>query len=295
MAQPVVSLENVDRIRGSIKVLEKEEDLWKWLAHTKKMIAKVEGLEEDADLLETLIGGKIMHEKMRKKFLEGNESGRGFQKLGSYLDTGVVQEVILKRERACIQMDMVSGERLELVMYVERKYKLILAREITFRADEEAAWPIILKLIKIDMSTDDLILLTPFAVGADTYGKYIDACEEAEAIIMRKRDETKIVAAMKVVKREGRGERTRRKTRSLRNPNLGMKRRGLKGAVTGAARKDTKKMIAGANKKENPRTTSEVLLRLILIAGIVERRAICLKLVCQRKRARGEERLILRE
>ena len=56
----VVSLENVDRIRGSIKVLEKEEDLWKWLAHTKKMVAKVRGLGEDSDLLETLIGGKII-------------------------------------------------------------------------------------------------------------------------------------------------------------------------------------------------------------------------------------------
>ena len=92
-----VSLENVDRIRGSIKVLEKEEDLWKWLAHTKKMVAKVKGLGKDSDLLETLIGGKIIHEKMKKKFLEGNVAGEGFTKLETYLELGLVQEVILKR------------------------------------------------------------------------------------------------------------------------------------------------------------------------------------------------------
>ena len=214
-----VSLENVDRIRGSIKVLEKEEDLWKWLAHTKKMVAKVRGLGEDSDLLETLIGGKIIHEKMKKKFLEGNVTGEGFTKLETYLELGLVQEVILKRERACIQMDMVSGERLELVMYVERKYSLLLAKEKTFRDNEANSWAKILKLIKTDMCTDDLILLTPFATGADTYGKYIDACEEAEAIIIRKKEETKRVAAVKVVKEEEKGENDK-KEKKFKKPQF---------------------------------------------------------------------------
>ena len=81
-----VNLDDVDRIRNNIQVLENEEGLWKWIDQTKKMLERVDGLAEDKFLLEPLIGGKINHEKMKKKFIEGNETGEGFKCLEEYLE-----------------------------------------------------------------------------------------------------------------------------------------------------------------------------------------------------------------
>ena len=55
MQQVAVKLDDLEKLSPLIKVLDRVEDLSRWLTHTKKMIAKVPGLENEPDYLETII------------------------------------------------------------------------------------------------------------------------------------------------------------------------------------------------------------------------------------------------
>ena len=60
--------EEVDKMRRLLKPLRELVELNEWINHTKKMIAKVEGLEEDRDTLEIIILEVIFIEECKRWF-----------------------------------------------------------------------------------------------------------------------------------------------------------------------------------------------------------------------------------
>ncbi len=57
--------EEVDKMRRLLKPLRELVELNEWISHTRKMIAKVEGLKEDRDTLEIIIPEVILLKNVR--------------------------------------------------------------------------------------------------------------------------------------------------------------------------------------------------------------------------------------
>ena len=69
--------EEVDKMRRLLNPLRELVELNQWINHTKKMIAKVEGLEEDRDTLEIIILEVIFIEECKRWFERGNQKDEG--------------------------------------------------------------------------------------------------------------------------------------------------------------------------------------------------------------------------
>ena len=86
----MAKVEEVERIKSLIKQLKEVYELGSWLTHTAKMIEKVKHLNEEREMLEVVIGEKIIHDEMKRVFLRGNkdttEAGGGMKYLFKYLE-----------------------------------------------------------------------------------------------------------------------------------------------------------------------------------------------------------------
>ena len=199
MAKP----EEAERVRNAIKPVKELYDLGKWIIHTEEVLKKVKDLATDKILLETLIGDKIMCEEMKRWFTRGNEVGTssGMEELKRYLETADVKKKIIVAEREFVQLDIVSGNKRRLIIYVEKKYNLIIAKESIYRADEVAAWPLILPLIRMDMCAEDQKLLNPLVIY-DSKEKFIFACETLSSLETMAREEVQVVASVRTQERK---------------------------------------------------------------------------------------------
>ena len=122
-----VKAEDAERVKRLIKSLKDVTELYEWLIHTKKQIARVEHLGEASDLLEVIIGDNIFDETMKRHFMRGNKNDDGLGSLMKYFESEQVQERLKKLERAYVQRDKINNNKIPLIEYVERKKVLILS------------------------------------------------------------------------------------------------------------------------------------------------------------------------
>src|SRR3990167_1258986 len=154
-----VKAEDAERVKKLIKNLSEVTELYEWLIHTKKQIARVQNLSAASDLLEVVIGDHILDETMKRHFLRGNKKDEGIVALEKYFESEEVQERLKKLERAYVQRDKVNNNKIPLIEYVERKKVLILSTNKTYRDDEATNFKNIFLLIKADMSVEDVEML----------------------------------------------------------------------------------------------------------------------------------------
>ena len=122
-------MEEVERVSKLIKPLKEVVNLGAWMVQVAYVIAKVPNLKNERDLLEVIVGEKILDEEMRW-FLRGNKNDEGGLKaLERYLQLDHVRDQINKEERKCVQEDVINNNKMFLVDYVEKKYDLLLAKE----------------------------------------------------------------------------------------------------------------------------------------------------------------------
>jgi hypothetical protein len=192
-----VKAEDAEKIKNLIKNLRDESELYEWLIHTKKQIARVEHLRVANDLLEVVVGDHIMNETMKRYFMRGNKKGEGIEALEKYLEKDEVKGNLKKIERAYVQLDKVSNNKIPLIEYVERKKVLLLASNKSYRDDEVVNCAEIITLIKGDMSAEDIELLGVMT-KYENMDAFIEACETFTAFKKQKKEEEIIVASMRV-------------------------------------------------------------------------------------------------
>ena len=192
-----VKAEDAERVKKLIKNLSEVTELYEWLIHTKKQIARVQNLSAASDLLEVVIGDHILDETMKRHFLRGNKKDEGIVSLEKYFESEQVQERLKKLERAYVQRDKVNNNKIPLIEYVERKKVLILSTNKTYRDDEATNFKNIFLLIKADMSVEDVEMLGVMTKYTDM-NAFIDACETYTDFQLQKKEEQLMVASMKV-------------------------------------------------------------------------------------------------
>ena len=192
-----VKPEDAERVKKLIKNLKDVTELYEWLIHTKKQIARVENLGGASDLLEVVIGDNIVDETMRRHFMRGNKKNEGLNALYKYFESEQVQERLKKLERAYVQRDKINNNKIPLIEYVERKKVLVLSTNKSFRDDEVNNFKDIFLLIKADMSAEDVEMLGVMTKYNDM-DEFIDACETYTEFQMAKKEEQMMVASLKV-------------------------------------------------------------------------------------------------
>jgi len=194
--------EEVDRMRRLLKPLREVTELYEWIVHTRKMIEKVEGLKGDRETLGVIIPEVIFVEDCKRWFLRGNKKeGGGLSYLVRYLELDHVVDLISKEERAYTQIDKTNNNKINLMDYVERKKKLLLAKEKKFREDEEGNFQELFRLIKQDMSAEDEKLIG-VRVRFKDYDELIEHIEVILQVEKKEREEMKVVASMTTEKKE---------------------------------------------------------------------------------------------
>ena len=207
-----VKLEEVERVSKLIKPLKEVVNLGAWMIQVAYVIAKVPNLKNERDLLEVIVGEKILDEEMKRWFLRGNKNDEGgLTALERYLQLDHVRDQINKEERKCVQEDVTNNNKMFLVDYVEKKYDLLLAKEARFRDKEKESWKEIYPLIKGDMSAEDVLLLGPLNTFASK-DALVEACEVYSAIDRQAREKKNKLAAVKAEEevKEKEGEERRR-------------------------------------------------------------------------------------
>ena len=161
-------------------------------------VSKVEGLSKEREMLEVIVGEKIMIEDAKRWFLRENkiEESSGFIALKEYLSTEEVRSEIAKVEREFIQKDKLNNNKMNLVEYVERKYDLLLAKEVKFREKEKENFKEIFILIKMDMSAEDVRALGP-TTKFESKKELIMMCEVLSRLELKEKEEKLTVALMK--------------------------------------------------------------------------------------------------
>jgi hypothetical protein len=197
MERKMLRLEDAENVKKLIKPLRELTELYGWIVHTEKMIAKVEGLNKEREILETVIGDNIFNEDCKRWFLRGNQKEKGgLSYLLDFLESDLVRNQIEEVERDYTQKDEVNNNKIDLITYIERKRMLLLAKEKKFREDEANNLKEIIRLIMKDMSVEDLKNLGPTTKFND-FDELLLICEEVTQLELKERKETKKVMAMK--------------------------------------------------------------------------------------------------
>ena len=93
-----VKAEDAERVKKLIKNLSEVTELYEWLIHTKKQIARVQNLSAASDLLEVVIGDHILDETMKRHFLRGNKKDEGIVTLEKYFESSLANLIIKDNE-----------------------------------------------------------------------------------------------------------------------------------------------------------------------------------------------------
>ena len=198
--------EEVDKMRRLLKPLREVTELYEWIVHTRKMIEKVEGLKGDRETLGVIIPEVIFVEDCKRWFERGNKKEvGGLAYLVRYLELDHVVDLISKEERAYTQIEKTNNNKINLMDYVERKKKLLLAKEKKFREDEEGNFQELFRLIKQDMSAEDEKLIG-VRVRFKDYDELIEHIEVILQVEKKEREEMKVVASMTTEKKEAGNE-----------------------------------------------------------------------------------------
>jgi hypothetical protein len=210
MEKRMLRLEDAENVKKLIKPLRELTELYGWIVHTEKMIAKVDGLEKEREILETVIGDNIFNEDCKRWFLRGNQKEKGGLKyLLNFLESDLVRNQIEEVERRYTQKDGVNNNKIDLIEYIEKKRMLLLAKEKKFREDESNQWSEMLRLIKKDMSAEDVKNLGPTTKYSD-FDELLLICEEVAQLELKERKETKSVSMVKKEERKEREEDSKR-------------------------------------------------------------------------------------